>query len=178
MACGIAQHGAEHAEVIRTLGKRVVADVIEIGRRLTEAKALCRRGEWYAWLEQEFAWEEITARRFIGVYELAGKAGNLPDLSVPVSGLYLLARPSTPEPIRTEILDRAESGEHFTHAQVKGMIAKAIAEARPGGGDREPAESRGSILSRQTAAATAPSRACGSTSEFLRLLKAPARLAS
>jgi hypothetical protein len=32
---------AQHAEVIRALGKRVVHDVIEIGRRLTDAKARC-----------------------------------------------------------------------------------------------------------------------------------------
>jgi len=35
---------AQHAEVIRALGKRVVHDVIEIGRRLTDAKARC--GHW------------------------------------------------------------------------------------------------------------------------------------
>jgi hypothetical protein len=29
---------AQHADAIRSLGKRVVADVIEIGRRLTEAR--------------------------------------------------------------------------------------------------------------------------------------------
>src|SRR5262245_35607010 len=36
----------------------------------------------------------------MSVYELAGKSSNLPDLEVPVSGLYLLAAPSTPEPTR------------------------------------------------------------------------------
>jgi hypothetical protein len=37
---------AQHAEVIRALGKRVVHDVIEIGRRLTDAKARCGHGNW------------------------------------------------------------------------------------------------------------------------------------
>jgi hypothetical protein len=91
---------------------------------------VCQRGEWNAWLEQEFAWEEITARRFIGVYELAGKAGNFSDLSVPVSGLYALARPSTPGPVRTEVIQRAESGERFTHAQVKDETGRGRLELR------------------------------------------------
>lgn len=42
---------------------------------------------------------------------------------VPVSGLYLLAKPSAPEPVRKEIIQPAEAGERFTHAQVQEMIA-------------------------------------------------------
>ena len=34
---------AEHAEVIRTLGKRAIRDIIEIGRRLSDAKAIAGR---------------------------------------------------------------------------------------------------------------------------------------
>jgi Protein of unknown function (DUF3102) len=37
---------AENAEEIRNLGKRAAGDVIEIGRRLTEMKELCGRGNW------------------------------------------------------------------------------------------------------------------------------------
>jgi hypothetical protein len=37
---------AEHADAIRALGKRVVHDVIEIGRRLTDCKKLCGHGNW------------------------------------------------------------------------------------------------------------------------------------
>jgi hypothetical protein len=37
---------AEHAAEIRGLGKRVVGDVIEIGRRLTECKRICGHGNW------------------------------------------------------------------------------------------------------------------------------------
>jgi hypothetical protein len=35
---------AKHAAAIRRLGKRVVADVIEIGRLLTECKRICGHG--------------------------------------------------------------------------------------------------------------------------------------
>jgi hypothetical protein len=114
---------AEHAEAIRVLGKRVVGDVIEIGRRLTEAKKLAGHGGWLPWLEREFGWEETTARRFINVYDLAGKSGKLPDL--PVSCLYLLARPSTPADTRDAIIEMAETGEKLTHAKIKEMIDAA-----------------------------------------------------
>jgi DNA primase len=45
----------------------------------------------------------------------------------------LLAPESTPEAVRTEVIQRAEAGEHFTHAQVKELIEKAVAEARENG---------------------------------------------
>jgi DUF3102 family protein len=113
------------------LGKRVVGDVIEIGRRLTEARALCPpRGGWYAWLEKVFGWTDDTARNFMNVYEMS-ITRNFRGLSLLVSDLYLLARPSTPELVLKAVIERAEAGEYFTHAQVKDMIAKAVAEARP-----------------------------------------------
>jgi hypothetical protein len=98
--------------VIRTLGKRVVADVIEIGRRLTEAKRIAGHGGWLPWLEQEFGWREQTARNFIQVDECSLKSPNFGDLDISVAGLYLLAHPSTPEPVRHEVIQRAEVGEH------------------------------------------------------------------
>ncbi len=116
---------AEHAEVIRTLGKRVVADVIEIGRRLTDAKARCQHGNWLPWLEREFGWTDKTAERFMSASQLfGGKIDKLSNLDIPVSGLYLLAQPSLPPEVRTEVIDRAEAGERFTHAQVKAMVAE------------------------------------------------------
>ena len=46
------------AEVIRTLGKRAVHDIIEIGRRLIDAK---ERGNWLQWIKDEFGWSRQTA---------------------------------------------------------------------------------------------------------------------
>jgi hypothetical protein len=109
---------AQHAEEIRTLGRRTIADVIEIGRRLTEAKKLCGHGNWLSWLDREFGWSDDTARRFMDCHDLA-KNRNLLDLNIPVSGLYLLTAPSTPEEVRTEIIDRAEAGETVTVDDVR-----------------------------------------------------------
>ena len=48
----------------------------------------------------------------MSVHAPAGKFDNLSDLEVPISGLYLLAAPSTPEAVRDEVLDLAANGEH------------------------------------------------------------------
>jgi hypothetical protein len=115
---------AKHAAAIRRLGKRVVADVIEIGRRLTEAKPIAGHGNWLAWLEREFKWTEMTATRFINVYEMS-KSNNLLDLELPISGLYLLAAPSTSKEARDEIIERAQAGETVPVAEVKRTIERA-----------------------------------------------------
>jgi hypothetical protein len=113
-----------HAEAIRALGKRAIANIIEIGRRLTECKTILGHGNWLRWLEHEFGWSDETARRFIRVEEMA-KSHNLLNLDFPVSALYLLAAPSTPAEVRDEILDRAKNGEKVTHAEVKCVVADA-----------------------------------------------------
>jgi hypothetical protein len=45
----------------------------------------------------------MTGTRFMSVYQLAGKSNNLLDFELPVSGLYLLAAPSTPEDVRDDV---------------------------------------------------------------------------
>jgi hypothetical protein len=107
---------AEHAAVIRALGKRVVGDIIEIGRRLTDAKKIAGHGNWLPWLEREFGWTDKTAERFMQVHS---KSDKLSNLDVPVSGLYLLAAPSTPEEARAEVIERAEQGEALSVSDVQ-----------------------------------------------------------
>jgi hypothetical protein len=117
---------AEHAAVIRALGKRVVGDVIEIGRRLTDCKRIAGHGGWYPWLDREFGWSEDTAENYMNVFRAFGpNPESVRDLSLPMNSLRLLASPSTPEEARTEVIERAENGEKLTHAKVKQMIADA-----------------------------------------------------
>lgn len=117
---------AQNAEAIRTLGRRTVEGVIEIGRRLTESKKLCGRGNWLPWLEREFGWSRQTADNFINVYEANGKVPNFGNLlSLPLSSLYLLAAPSTPEAVCTEITGRVAAGEKVTAADVQSSIEAA-----------------------------------------------------
>ena len=116
---------AEHAAAIRALGKRVVGDVTEIGARLTECKRIAGHGNWLPWLKREFGWTEMTAVRFMQVHEMTAKSNNLLDIDLPVSSLYLLAAPSTPDIARDTVLDLAANGEKLTHDKVKEMIAQA-----------------------------------------------------
>jgi hypothetical protein len=116
---------AKHAEAIRSLGKRVIADVIKIGKHLTEAKELCGHGNWLPWLEREFGWTDKTAKRLMAVYDLNGKFDNLSDLEIPVSTLYLLAAPSTPTPVVEKVIERAKAGEKIGVAEVKDAINQA-----------------------------------------------------
>jgi hypothetical protein len=118
---------AEHAAAIHTLGRRVVGDVIEIGRRLTECKRIFGHGNFLPWLDREFGWSDKTAENFINVYKLSSKFENFSNLSLPLSALYLLAAPSTPDEVRTQIITRAEAGEVLPAAEVKQTIDTAKA---------------------------------------------------
>jgi hypothetical protein len=115
---------AENAEEIRKLGKRVVGDLIEIGRRLSEMKKICGHGNWLPWLQREFAWTDRHALNYMRMYELSLKSENFSDLGIPVSGLYLLAAPSTPPEAVDEVIECAKSGERQSHAEIKGKIEK------------------------------------------------------
>jgi DUF3102 family protein len=130
---------AEHADAIRALGKQTVANIIEIGCRLTDAKNIAGHGNWLPWLDREFGWKEQTARNFMRAYELSLKSPKFADLALPLSGLYLLAAPSTPPEARDEIIERAEAGEALPVAEVKRVVEKHKDHAR---GRKQPAKKK------------------------------------
>jgi hypothetical protein len=115
---------AQNAEAIRELGKRTIADVIEIGKRLIQSKKLCGHGNWLTWLDREFGWSEDAAEKFMRV---AKSPFSIParNFELPLDGLYLLTASTTPEEVRTEILDRAEAGEKITVKSVRKARARA-----------------------------------------------------
>jgi hypothetical protein len=84
-----------------------------IGQWLSEVKERLDHGDWLNWQKAEFAWSQRTAYRFIEVFE-AVKVANLANLEIDVSALYLIAAPSTPEPVRQEVIERAQQGEPIT----------------------------------------------------------------
>jgi hypothetical protein len=131
----------EHVAEIRRLGKRVMADVIEIGRRLAECREIVREhlghGHWYAWLKDEFGRSDQDALNCIRAFNMS-KSQNFLGLDLPVSAVYALAAPTTPKPVRDEIFERARAGDKVLVADVK----KAIAEAKVGEAARS-AEGKG-----------------------------------
>jgi Protein of unknown function (DUF3102) len=118
------------AKAIRGLVKQFNRNVIEIGRHLTIARdhiRANRHGDWGPWLEREFEWTDRTALNFIHAYQLSLKCEKFSDLKIEVSAVYLIARPSTSEEVRNEMLARAENGEKITHKSV----VESIKRSRP-----------------------------------------------
>ena len=115
---------ATHADAIRRLGKNIINDGIEIGRRLTEVSDRIGHGKWGPWIKAEFDWSETTARRFMNLYEFAQtNSAHLADLNMPVSALYLLAAPSISDELRNKVIERAKV-EKVKHADVVEAIKK------------------------------------------------------
>jgi hypothetical protein len=52
----------------------------------------------------------------MNVASAAGKFGNFPNLSLPVSGLYLLAEPNTPAEVIEAVTERGAEGERSQRA--------------------------------------------------------------
>jgi len=122
---------SELAEGIRALGKQTVDNIIEIGRRLTECKRICGHGNRLPWLEREFGWTDKTAENFINVHKVASKFENFSNLDLPLSGLYLLAAPSTPESAKTEIIERATTGEVLPVSDIKSTVERHRGRKQP-----------------------------------------------
>ena len=103
---------AGHAVEIRRLGKRVIDDVIAIGRHLTEARDHAP-GFWLQWLESVFGWSDQTAYRYIHLFEARESSAlhTLWNADLPLSGLYVLAAPNAPEEARQEVAKHVEAGE-------------------------------------------------------------------
>jgi len=52
--------------------KILLTSAIEIDRRLQEAKALIKHGEWGKWLEESVSYSQKTAERLVKLYEVYG----------------------------------------------------------------------------------------------------------
>ena len=122
---------ARKAGALRALAKTVVRDVIEIGRLLSEAKEAFGRGEnpeFLAWAQEALGWSRSSVYRFMDVHALMrngqfSQRGKIEDLDL--SSLYLLARPSTADDVRDEVVERAANGEAITPKEVARLIDEA-----------------------------------------------------
>ena len=95
--------GAEIRNLTRTVKQLNVLYAVEVGRRLTEAKAMVGHGEWMDWLKRETEFSQSAANRLMRVYAEYGadqnsifgaetKSSTLNNLSVS-NALRLLAVP-------------------------------------------------------------------------------------
>ncbi|MCK0197755.1 DUF3102 domain-containing protein [Ancylobacter sp. 6x-1] len=87
--------------------------IIEVGRELIQQKKDIGHGNFLAWIEAEFGMSDQTARNMMRVADLYGdKVKSVLDL--PATALYALAAPSTPDPVREAVIERAATGEKVT----------------------------------------------------------------
>lgn len=115
---------------IQDLMRRTAADIVDIGLKLIEVKVMLLHGNFGVWLESEFGWSSDTAQNFMRVAR-SFKNRNFRDLDIAPSALYALASPSSSEPLRQQIIERAEAGEHITHKTVKQAQQSAYRERLP-----------------------------------------------
>jgi hypothetical protein len=111
----------ERTERIHNLARMTAAGIVQIGQYLTEVKSRLKHGQFQDWIGKEFAWGDDSARNFMRVYERF-KNRNFRDLEIDVSALYLIAAPSTPEPVVTEVIRRASNGEVVSHAGARALV--------------------------------------------------------
>ena len=102
---------------------------------------------------------------FINVYEMS-KSNKLLDLDLPISAIYLLATPSTPEAAKIEIVERAQAGEPLPVAEIKHLVQKHRANGKA---HKQPSKKKNSALKRLEAFMDAISfveSICTATSEM------------
>jgi hypothetical protein len=126
---------AERAAAILALGKRVVRDVIEIGRLLAEVRdrpGMSRKFE--PWL-REVGLSRSSADNFMHAYKLSisPTVGQIDLEPLDLASLYLLAAPSTPQEARAEVLGAVKAGDKVSPAEVKRIVHEAREKI-----DREP----------------------------------------
>lgn len=120
------------AERIRGRMQLAAESIIEVGRELAEQQSSMGRGNFLSWIDSEFAMSQSAAYRFMDVHKRLGS--ELPTVgSLAPTALYALAAPSTPEPVRAEVLGRAANGEKVTAKEIEALkrkLAKAEEVAR------------------------------------------------
>lgn len=105
----------------KILVRQTAHGIIEIGKNLIEVKQAIGHGNWLPWLDAEFGFSPSTAQNFMNVADKFPTVGNL---DIAPKALYLLAQNSTPEEVRQEAIEMAESGETPTAKEVKELKAK------------------------------------------------------
>jgi len=111
----------QYAAEIKALVSRTTQDIIAIGGKLQEVKALLGHGQWERWLREEFQWSATSAKRMMQV-AARFKSTNMVNLAIDPSALYLLAAPSTPEPVVQEALQTAAQGAVISHTRAKQLL--------------------------------------------------------
>ena len=114
-------------EEINFYKRQAGSAILEIGKRLVEAKAQLSHGEWLPWLEEKVAFSERSAQQYMRLWKEYGKSALSADLSIS-KALVLLALPESEREDFT-------TGTHSVNGEEKNVadmtvkeLEKAIAE--------------------------------------------------
>jgi phage N-6-adenine-methyltransferase len=119
---------AEAESRIRSHRKRAADAIVEVGRELASVKARFgehRDGRYTEFVTKRLGWSLDSATRFMNVFKLSQspQIADFSGLTIDASSLYLIAAPSTPEPVREAVLGKAATPEGISHEEVKAAVA-------------------------------------------------------
>lgn len=129
-----AEFRAEIEAVARQIEHFERSAIFRIANRLAwvHEQFLYRRDEggFQGWVESRLGYSRTQAYRLLNVAELIASVPGWDTFgTLPVTALYQLAAPSTPVPVRDEVLDRLKAGERLSCAMVTEAIESAAAAA-------------------------------------------------
>src|SRR6516164_3122957 len=105
-----------------THGKAFLADIVQIGKRLSGVKDRVGHGNWLPWLHHNFDWSGETAANYMAIFRLS-KTSKFQSLkNLPLEVLYLLGRKTVSEETRNTIVAHFEGGEKVTIPVVKKLM--------------------------------------------------------
>lgn len=114
----------------RTLQATTAETMIAIGERLLRVRETIGHGKFLPWLASEFEFSRMSALRMMQAADHFGGEQMSHVLHLPHRTIYALAAPSTPEPVRTLVKERAGSGEALDAKQIDEEIRRAKEVAR------------------------------------------------
>lgn len=116
----------------------VLQSAIEIGQKLTEAKALVAHGEWGAWLQNHVSYSQSTANNFMRVSVEYGKSQTLGNLSYSQAVALL----SVPAEERESFAEEVGASELSTRELQAAIKAREEAERQLEEAKRKQAEQK------------------------------------
>lgn len=103
--------------------KRTAMDIIEISIIAHEVRSKYGYQQYAHWVKNDLGLSVKQGERFLNVYDKFGTDIMSVDLDIAPTALYLLSAPSTPEEVRQEAIEIAQSGE-----QITAKVAKELKE--------------------------------------------------
>lgn len=130
----VATAAREAADRIRERIRGQQVAIFDIGRDLIAMKETLGHGHFLAWVAAEFGMSDRTARSFMQVADVLGSKSEIVS-DLPPTVLYQLSAPSTPEPVRDEVIQRIEEGERLPPDEIRFKIKEARAAERKAAAD-------------------------------------------